>query len=103
MVAYSWGVGYETYSTPLFYLGYIMSEKKKPEIIFAPGCFDDFDGTQEELVELVAELNRMVESGELFDLATPVDFADGTWTDEEIEKVSVSFDNYENTGKRTLN
>lgn len=96
MVAYSWGVGYETYSTPLFYLGYIMSEKKKPEIIFAPGCFDDFDGTQEELVELVAELNRMVESGELFDLATPV-------TDEEIKKVSVSFDNYENTGKRTLN
>lgn len=80
-----------------------MSEKKKPEIIFAPGCFDDFDGTQEELDELVAELNRMVESGELFELATPVDFDDGTWTDEEIERVSVSFDNYENTGKRTLN
>lgn len=80
-----------------------MSEKKKPEIIFAPGCFDDFDGTQEELDELVAELNRMVESGELFELATPVDFDDGTWTDEEIERLSVSFDNYENTGKRTLN
>lgn len=80
-----------------------MSEKKKPEIIFAPGCFDDFEGTQEELDELVAELNRMVESGELFELATPVDFDDGTWTDEEIEKVSVSFDNYENSGKRTLN
>lgn len=80
-----------------------MSEKKKPEIIFAPGCFDDFEGTQEELDELVAELNRMVESGELFELATPVDFDDGTWTDEEIERVSVSFDNYENSGKRTLN
>lgn len=80
-----------------------MSEKKKPEIIFAPGCFDDFDGTQEELDELVAELNRMVESGELFELATPIDFDNGTWTDEEIERVSVSFDNYENTGKRTLN
>lgn len=80
-----------------------MSEKKKPEIIFAPGCFDSFEGTQEELDELVTELNRMVESGELFELATPVDFEDGTWTDEEIEQVSVSFDDYQNSGKRTLN
>lgn len=80
-----------------------MTEKKKPEIIFAPGCFDSFEGTQEELDELVAELNRMVESGELFDLTTPVDFEDGTWTDEEIEQVSISFDDYENSGKRTLN
>ena len=80
-----------------------MTEKKKPEIIFAPGCFDSFEGTQEELDELVTELNRMVESGELFDLTTPVDFEDGTWTDEEIEQVSISFDDYENSGKRTLN
>ena len=80
-----------------------MTEKKKPEIIFAPGCFDSFEGTQEELDELVAELNRMVESGELFDLTTPVNFEDGTWTDEEIEQVSISFDDYENSGKRTLN
>jgi hypothetical protein len=80
-----------------------MTEKKKPEIIFAPGCFDSFEGTQEELDELVAELNRMVESGELFDLVTPVSFEDGTWTDEEIEQVSISFDDYENSGKRTLN
>lgn len=28
----------------------------KPEIEFAPGCFDDFDGTQEELDALIAEL-----------------------------------------------
>lgn len=28
----------------------------KPEIEFAPGCFDDFDGTQEELDALVNEL-----------------------------------------------
>jgi hypothetical protein len=45
----------------------------------------------------------MVESGELFDLVTPVSFEDGTWTDEEIEQVSISFDDYENSGKRTLN
>ena len=37
----------------------------KKEIIFDPGCFDDFDGTQEELDNLVKEINRMFESGEM--------------------------------------
>jgi hypothetical protein len=36
---------------------------KKPTIEFAPGCFDDFEGTQEELSELLAELHQMVEEG----------------------------------------
>jgi hypothetical protein len=39
--------------------------KKKMKIEFAPGAFDQFDGTQEELDELIAELERMAESGEL--------------------------------------
>jgi hypothetical protein len=39
--------------------------KKKMKITFAPGAFDTFDGTQEELDALVAELERMAESGEL--------------------------------------
>ena len=38
---------------------------KKLKIEFAPGCFDNFDGTQEELDELVAEIQRMVDSGEM--------------------------------------
>lgn len=81
-----------------------MSENKTPKIVFAPGCFDNFDGTQEELDELVAELNRMVESGELFEKATPVDLDDGTWTEEEIEHLEeVLYNDEENTGKRTLN
>lgn len=42
-------------------------DKKKPEIIFAPGCFDNFDGTQEELQELLAEIHQMVENGTLFE------------------------------------
>lgn len=42
-----------------------MTEEKKPlKVEFAPGCFDQFDGTQEELDELIAEITRMVESGE---------------------------------------
>jgi hypothetical protein len=39
--------------------------KKKMKIEFAPGAFDTFNGTQEELDALVAELERMAESGEL--------------------------------------
>ena len=38
---------------------------KKIKIEFAPGAFDSFDGTQEELDALVTELQRMAESGEL--------------------------------------
>jgi hypothetical protein len=41
-----------------------MTDKEKPEVIFAPGCFDNFEGTQEELDQLVTEIKRMFESGE---------------------------------------
>lgn len=37
---------------------------KKMKIVFAPGAFDHFDGTQEELDALVSELTNMVETGE---------------------------------------
>jgi len=36
-----------------------MTDAKTPlKVIFAPGCFDTFDGTQEELDELVAEIQE---------------------------------------------
>lgn len=41
-----------------------MTEKKIPEIVFAPGCFDNFDGTQEELDALMEDIKKMFESGE---------------------------------------
>lgn len=40
-----------------------MTDKKKVE--FAPGCFDTFDGTQDELAELMAHITELVESGQL--------------------------------------
>lgn len=46
---------------------------KKIKVEFAPGCFDGFEGTQEELDHLVAEITRLAESGELADLSMPVD------------------------------
>lgn len=39
----------------------------KTTIQFAPGCFDDFDGTQQELDEFIAELTAMAESGALME------------------------------------
>ena len=53
--------------------------EKKMKIVFVPGCFDDFDGSQEELNELIAEINRMVDTGEfgeLLESALPVDELD---------------------------
>ena len=43
-----------------------MTDEKKPlKLEFAPGCFDAFEGTQEELDELIAEIQRMFDSGEM--------------------------------------
>ena len=51
-----------------------MIEHDKPmKIEFAPGCFDDFEGTQEELNELIADLKNMVTSGTLWENTLPVD------------------------------
>lgn len=44
---------------------------KKLKLIFEPGCFDNFDGTQEELDQLVEQITAMAENGEL-----PIDVRD---------------------------
>ena len=36
-----------------------MTEKKELKVEFAPGAFDHFEGTQEELDELVAEVQKL--------------------------------------------
>lgn len=54
---------------------------KKLDVVFAPGCFDSFEGSQEELQELMAEIHRLVDSGEIFEQAVPVDELDA----EDIE------------------
>lgn len=43
-----------------------------PKVVFADGCFDQFEGTQQELDDLVAEINRLVSTGEIFQHATPL-------------------------------
>ena len=65
-----------------------MSEDKKPvEIVFAPGCFDNFEGSQEELDDLVKQITEMAQSGELFEKSNPVDIESlaDELSDEEVE------------------
>lgn len=71
-------------------------ENKALKIEFAPGCFDNFDGTQEELDDMIAEINRMFESGELEANATEVDIDELIEEDPELaDKLFASFDNEE--------
>ncbi len=56
------------------------SERKELKVEFAPGAFDHFDGTQEELDELIASIHAAIESGELFDQSREL-------TDEEFDEL----------------
>ena len=51
-------------------------EKTKLKVVFTEGCFDSFEGTPEELAELVAEIQKMADDGTIMDDAIPL-------TDEE--------------------
>lgn len=42
-----------------------MAINKKLDVVFAPGCFDDFDGTQEELDQLIVDLMASAATGYL--------------------------------------
>lgn len=42
-----------------------MTDEKKVEVVFAPGAFDEFEGTQEELDNLIAKITEMANNGEL--------------------------------------
>lgn len=42
-------------------------QDKELKIEFAPGCFDSFEGSQEELDELVNQIKEMFFSGEILE------------------------------------
>lgn len=73
-----------------------MTENKNiPKIEFAPGCFDNFDGTQEELDALIKEITTMFEGKtkeELEAMSNVVDLEelamDETVSDEEFERIA---------------
>jgi len=59
-------------------------EVKELKIEFAPGCFDNFEGSQEELDELVNQIKEMFASGQALELARPLEFSDLDEDDIEI-------------------
>ena len=69
-----------------------MTKKNPVKIEFAPGAFDQFEGTQEELDAFIAELQRMAESGELEEHSMSLD-DDEAWmelTEEEQAIISAA-------------
>lgn len=63
-----------------------MTEEKKPiQIEFAPGAFDSFEGTQEELDAMMAEITEMIANmspEELAAASRPIDW--DNLSEEEI-------------------
>lgn len=51
-------------------------ENKPLKVVFMEGCVDDFDGTQEELDELVAHITELAASGKILEQSTPVEDID---------------------------
>jgi len=69
------------------------------KVQFAPGCFDEFEGTQEELDLLMAEIHSMFENMTAEDLAATshaVDFEQLTESDPELaQQLAESLDSIE--------
>ena len=57
------------------------TEMQEMELEFAPGCFDDFEGTQEELDELIKHIKDAFHSGKFAQESREL-------TDEEFESLS---------------
>ena len=75
-----------------------MSESKLPngmKLVFAPGCFDNFEGSQEELDSLVKEIEQVFKNGDLQDGSNIVDMEELTETlsEDEVKNLMESFGN----------
>lgn len=64
-------------------------DTKDLKLVFAPGCFDDFDGTQEELDQLVQEIKETFIKGDWLEEATPIDFDEDKDLVDFIESIKV--------------
>jgi hypothetical protein len=75
-------------------------ELRNLKIEFAPGAFDDFEGTQEELDELVSEIQRMFESGDFLENAHVIHIDELADQDPELAVKLLS--NIESIDRRNL-
>lgn len=75
---------------------------KKLKIKFAPGCFDNFEGSQEELDQIVKDL----ENGDFLNNSKPIDLEALELEDPDLFKIlseQLSNLNDQSTSKRKLN
>ena len=70
-------------------------ENKELKVVFAPGAFDSFEGTQEELDEMIAEVQAMFEGKtkeEIQSMSRPIDLQelaeDEDISDEEFKRIA---------------
>jgi intracellular sulfur oxidation DsrE/DsrF family protein len=66
----------------------------KIKVVFAPGAFDSFEGSQEELDELMAQIQAMVIDGSLFEKSVALEDLDP----EELSEI----ESFIPSGPRTL-
>lgn len=81
-----------------------MTDEKKPlKIEFAPGAFDSFEGTQEELDELVAEITSMFQgksSEELLAMSNRVEDDDWDELPDDVKaQIIRAHDSFEDDGE----
>jgi hypothetical protein len=63
-------------------------EQKPLEVVFMPGCFDAFEGSQEELDEIIALIQSKVEDGSILTDSTVI--GELTVDDEFMEEYEKS-------------
>ena len=77
---------------------------KKLKVVFQPGAFDSFEGSQEELDELIKGIEQMIQDGTLEENSQPVDLDQLEQEDPELAKLlRERIDDIDNQSDRKLN
>jgi hypothetical protein len=71
-----------------------MEDPKQIKVVFAPGSFDNFEGTQEELDEFITEITAMCQDpAKMIEMSRPLDMDDLSEDDEELISKFLQADN----------
>ena len=74
------------------------------KLVFAPGSFDKFEGTQEELDQLIKDIEQGFSDGSFLEKATPVDLDNiDEMSDEELEALMKLINAVDTKTDRKLN
>lgn len=75
---------------------------KELKIEFAPGCFDHFEGTQEELDGLITEIKKMIVSGEIHENSREITEDNFDDLPREVQEQLANYFLEDETTKRNL-